>query len=115
LNAALGSPERLVIAALTADHLRVRAVASLRVPAARRESPGARSEAAKRGQSSSWTVARSSRPRHSKWSSPSMTKLPPLIIAAVIVGLTLLALAVLYFIDSADSLPLATILNAKTT
>ena len=34
-----------------------------------------------------------------------MTKRPALIIPAVIVGLALLALAVLYFVDSAGSLP----------
>ena len=34
-----------------------------------------------------------------------MTKRPALIVPAVIVGLALLALAVLYFVDSAASLP----------
>ena len=34
-----------------------------------------------------------------------MTKRPALIVPAIIVGLALLALAVLYFVDSADSLP----------
>jgi hypothetical protein len=34
-----------------------------------------------------------------------MTKRPALIIPAVLVGLLLLALAILYFVDSADALP----------